>query len=160
MWQDPHTWVAIGFITFFALFGKKLWRAMVQALDARSARIARELKEAEGLRLEAEKTLAMYRQKYQDSMKEAEEIIVRARKAAEQMMAQAEIDLKASMERRTRQATDRIAEEEKRAIAEVRNHVVDITVAAARAIVTEQLQQQAGDNGIRQVIADLERKVH
>lgn len=159
MWQDPHTWVAIGFVVFFALFGKKLWRAMVQALDARAARIAHELKEAEALRQEAENTLALYRQKYQDSMKEAEEIIARARKVAEQMLSQAEIDLKSSMDRRTRQAAERIGEEEKRAIAEVRNHVVDITVAAARAIVTEQLQQ-AGDNGVRQVIADLERKVH
>lgn len=161
MWyQDPKAWIAIAFFTFFVLFGRKIGALIATSLDARSARIAQELREAETLRREAEETLARYQQKYQESMKEAEEIIQRARQSAEAMLTQAESDLKEAMQRRTRQAMERIAEEEKLAVQEVRGHVVDITVAAARTIVIEQLQHMAGDEVVRQVIADIERKVH
>ncbi len=160
MWADPSLWVTIAFITFFVLFGKKLWRFLAQALDKRSAQIARELKEAESLRQEAEDTLSAYKKKYEDSMREAEEIIVRARASSETMITQAEAEINASLERRVAQAETRIAEEEKRAVAEVRNHVVDITIAAARSIVMEHIQQMRGDEIVRDVIADMERKIH
>ncbi len=160
MLSDPKFWIAVCFVAFFAAFGKKILRFATQAMDKRSRRIAVELSEAESLRLEAEKTLALYQRKYHESMKEAEGIIARARDTAEQMLAQAEVELNAAMQRRTHQAMDRIAEEEKRAVAEVRDHVVDITIAAARSIVEEQLHQASGDDMVRYVVADLERKVH
>lgn len=160
MLANPQFWVAVAFAVFFLLFGKKLFSFMFGALDDRSARIARELKEAESIRAEAEGLLAEYKAKYQDSMQEAEQIVARARESAKEMAVQAERDMQAMLARRLKQAEQRIQDEEMRAVAQVRDRIVDITVSAARRIVQEKLAQSPEDPAVRGIIASLEQKVH
>jgi F-type H+-transporting ATPase subunit b len=54
---EPRTWVAIAFIIFFVLFGKRLWQALAAMLDKRSEAVRAELAEAQRLRQEAEAML-------------------------------------------------------------------------------------------------------
>ena len=58
-WLDPKFWVAVSFVIFFLLLGKKIWAALTGALDSRAAQIRASLDEAARLRSEAE---AMLRQ--------------------------------------------------------------------------------------------------
>ena len=61
-------WVAVSFVLFLGLvvyFGAH--KKIAEALDARAARIGKELEEAKRLRVEAEKVLADYRQKQGDA---------------------------------------------------------------------------------------------
>jgi F-type H+-transporting ATPase subunit b len=54
---EPRTWVALAFIVFFVLFGRKLWGVIAAMLDDRTAKIRAELDEAARLRTEAEAML-------------------------------------------------------------------------------------------------------
>ncbi|WP_048862123.1 F0F1 ATP synthase subunit B family protein, partial [Acidisphaera rubrifaciens] len=55
---SPRNWVALAFIVFFVIFGRKLWAPLAKMLDGRGALIQAELDEARRLRAEAEAMLA------------------------------------------------------------------------------------------------------
>ena len=158
--EEPKFWIALSFVAFIVLFGKKLGGLLVRSLDDRAVKIANELETAEKLRVEAEEVLALYRRKYQESMQEAESILNKAKADAARMTMDAEAELKKSLDLRLSQANEKIAQAEKRALDEVKGHVVDITIAAARQLVTEQLGDLSDQEMLGRVISDLERKVH
>ena len=45
-WLDPKFWVAVSFIIFLLLVGRRIWTALTDALDARAERVRAELAEA------------------------------------------------------------------------------------------------------------------
>ncbi len=158
--ENPLLWVTVAFVVLFALFGRKMVRGAGSALDKRSEKIDAELKQAAALRAEAEALLAEYTQKSLASVKEAEAIIMAAHKQADGMIANAEAELKASMEKRIEQMNKRLADEEKAALTQVRNHVVDITIAAAKSLVADHFRTMSGDEMVRFVVSDFDRKMH
>ncbi len=160
MLQDPQFWVCVAFIAFVALVYKKAFLFSTKALDSRSAKIKEELDQARTLREEAETVLADYKRKQAEYLKEAEEMIARARDDANTFRAQAEKQLKSDMEIRTKQAIDKIAREENQAIQDVRNHVVDIALSAARAVIIDHVGNLSQDELVKLAIADIERKIH
>lgn len=160
MLHDPKFWVAAAFAAFFVLFGKKAWSALAAMLDGRSARIGAELEAAKRLREEAEGVLAAYRKQQAESLREAEEILQRARAEAEQMAAKAQADMQATLLARAQMAQEKIALAERQAIAELRNHVVDITIASAKSLIMESMSAMPGEALVQAAIADIERKVH
>jgi F-type H+-transporting ATPase subunit b len=158
--HDPEFWVAVAFVIVVVGCGYKFAPAITKALDDRAARIKAELDEAQRLREDAQKTLAEYQRKQRDALKEAEAIIAQAKNEAERIGKQAAADLEAAIERRTRQAEEKIAQEQQKALAEVRVAAVDIAVAAARQIIAQQLDAQAGGALIDQAITALPQQLH
>ena len=160
MLEDPRFWVSVAFFIFIALSYKKVAAMAIRSLDERSARIKTELDEAQRLRLEAEQVLQQYKQKQAEYLKEAESILASAMKDAETLRTFSEQELKATLEARMKHAVDRIAQEESQAIAEVRNHVVDIALAAARALIVDHVSTMSQDDLVKLALADIERKIH
>jgi len=161
MLEDPRLWVAVAFVLFVAfVYYKKLPAALGRTLDARSDKIKAELDEAARLRAEAEALLAQYQQKQAEYLKEAESIMADARLDADALRRHAETELKATLEARTNQALERISREEAQAVTDVRNHVVDISLAAARTLIADQLANMPQDQLIKLALSDIERKVH
>jgi F-type H+-transporting ATPase subunit b len=156
----PTFWVAVSFVVFMILASKPLGRAFARVLDVRSAEIAAELAEAKRLREEAQATLVLYRKRQEDSLKEAEAMLAKAKQDAGQMALRAEAELKAGLDKRMKLASDRIAQSEAKALQEVQNHVVDIAIAAARALIQEHLSRSGGKELIDAAAAELERKLH
>lgn len=158
--SNPKVWVAAAFFIFFALTGKKLARLAANGLDNRAAKIKAELDEARRLREEAEAVLAEYKQKQAQYLQEAEAMFKRAEEDAKTLTAHAEKELRAALDERMKNAVEKIAQEENNAIAAVRNHVVDVALAATRAVIAEQSGKEAQDALVKQAIADIERKIH
>ncbi|MFO0388796.1 MAG: F0F1 ATP synthase subunit B [Alphaproteobacteria bacterium] len=158
--HNPTFWVAVSFIGFVLLSFKKIKAILLKTLDDRTANIRIELDTARKLRDEAEAILADYRRKQAEYMQEAEQMLVKARADADAYRINAEKDLKTSMEARTQQALDKIAQEESKAIQDVRNHVVDIALAAARSILIEHVSKLPQDELVKLVVSDIERKIH
>ena len=123
-------------------------------------KIAEELKQARQLKQEAEAVLKQYQQKLDSSSAEAEKIIIDARTQAESMVKRAEENLTKSMERRMQQAFDRIEQQEIEAMKDVRDHIVDLTVVAARELIIEQFSGTSNEDMLRSVMQDLDRKLH
>lgn len=157
--QDPTFWVAVAFFIFIGLAGKKIWKASTQALDARAARIGAELGEAARLRQEAEALLADFQRKYHESMKEAEGILAKARQDAERMTKEAEDNLKSSLDLRMQHASEKIAQEEKQALNDVRERIVELAVAATKQLIGAQAGQ-AHASLVAEATRDIPAKLH
>jgi F-type H+-transporting ATPase subunit b len=160
MFEDPETWVAVG---FFILVGVALYLkvpAMVtRALDERAERIRAELDEARRLREEAQALLAEYQRKQNDAAKEAEKIIAQAREDANAFARESREKLAESLERRRRLAEAKIARAEADAIDDVRRHAADIAIAAASRLLGQVLSPAKAkgliDDGIKSVRDEL-----
>ena len=159
VFSAPETWVAVAFAIFVVAVFKPVRQQVITALDARAARIAKELDEAARLRDEAQALLAQYQRKHRDAMKQADEIVSHAKAEAERLTAQAQKDLEASLARRERLAMDRIAQAEQQAAAEVRAAAVDIAIAAAEKLIAERLPAAKADALIEQAIRELPSKL-
>lgn len=159
--ENPVLWVVISFAVFVAAAARPVYRLITTGLDARSARIQSELDQAARLREEAQVTLAAYRKKQAEVLKEAEDILTRTRADAEQMAHTAKADLQLALEKRGKLALERIAQAEAKALQEVQNHMIDIAIGAARAIIKAHVGKGTGsDELVKLATADIERKMH
>jgi F-type H+-transporting ATPase subunit b len=157
--MDATFWVALAFVLFVALIAKKGYQLISQALDQRAERIKTELDEAVRLREEAQALLAGYQRQQRDAAREAEDIVEHAKAEAARIAEQAESDLAAALERRTRLAEVKISQAEGQALAEVRNLAVDMALAATRRLMAENLDESRAESLIDEAIAELGAKL-
>jgi F-type H+-transporting ATPase subunit b len=158
--HDPEFWVLVSFIIVLAGLFRKAGPLITKFLDDRATKIKAELEEAHKLRDEAQRMLAEYQRKQRDALKEAEEIVARARVEAERAGEQAARDLDAALERRKRLALEKIALAESKATAEVRNTAVDVAIAAVREILAKALDAPRKGKLIDEAIAELPQRLH
>lgn len=154
MLRTAEFWVAVSFVGFLAiLIYYKIPALLAKALDERAAAIRKELDEARRLRDEAQNLLNDYQKKYRNAGLEAESIIEQARGEAEAYAKETRASLAELLERRTRQAEEKIARAEAQAVDEVRAAAVDTALAAAERILREKASGAAGaaliDDSIR-----------
>jgi F-type H+-transporting ATPase subunit b len=159
--QEAETWVAVAFLLFAALLVYLKVPAMLAGmLDERSAKIAGELAEARKLREEAQSLLASYQKKRTEAEKDAAAIVDQARKEAESYAVEAHRKLAETLERRTRQGEQKIAQAEAAAIKEVRTVATDIAVAAAARLAGEVVKGAKGDGLIAESIAAVKNRLN
>jgi F-type H+-transporting ATPase subunit b len=154
-------WVAVSFFLFIGLvvfLGAH--KKIADVLDARAARIAKELDEAKRLRVEAEKVLADYRRKQGDAVKEAQAIIDLAAKEAEILAAETRRSMKEVFDRRMKLAEDKIGRAEAEALREVREAAADAAVAAAQIVIAQKITPEMADKLVKQGIDALKGKLN
>ena len=152
---EPRTWVAIAFIIFFVLFGRKLWTPLVAMLDKHADAVRAELAEAQRLRQEAEAMLGDARKRREAALTEARTLLERAKEEAVRVTRDAAADAEAAAQRRERMAMDRITAAEKAAVDEVRTLAAEIATAAAEQSIREGLSEQADGRLIDHAIGGL-----
>jgi F-type H+-transporting ATPase subunit b len=157
--QDPEFWVVLAVLIFVIGVWKPARRAILGGLDARATRIRDELDAAQRLREEAERALAAYQQQQRQAAAEAEAILAHARDEAERVAAQAAHNLEETLARRRRLAEERIAQEEAKAIAEIRAVTVDVAISAARQVIVAELDERRGAALIDAAIAALPQQL-
>ena|SRR5271167_1024390 len=155
LFADPEFWVLVAVIVFIASVWVPAKRMLIGSLDDRATRIREELEAARNLREEAERLLAAYQIRQGQGAAEAEAIIAHAKTEAERLAAQSAHDLEEMLERRRRLAEERIAQEETKALAEIRGVTVDIAISAARQVIAAELDERRGGVLIDAVIAAL-----
>jgi len=160
LFADSEFWVLVAFVIAIGFLVYKAKPIVTGALDQRASKIKAELDEARRLREEAQKSLAEYQRKQRDALKEAEGIVAHARSEAERAGEQAGRDLAAALERRQRQALEKIALAESKAMAEVRDAAVDIAIAALRQVMEQDLDSQRRAALIDEAIAALPPSLH
>jgi F-type H+-transporting ATPase subunit b len=145
MLGSEYTWITLSLIIVLGLIVWKGMRPILASLDARGARIKKEIDEAQSLREDAQKMLAEYKRKQRDAIKEAEEIVAHAKSEAERLRKTAEADLEASMKRREDLALAKIEQAEQAALAEVRNQAVDVAIAAAAKLIADKMDDATAE---------------
>jgi F-type H+-transporting ATPase subunit b len=158
--SDPEFYVLVAVAIFFVVVWKPMRRAIVGALDSRAERIRQELDAARNLRDEAQQALAAYQRQHQQGAAEAQAIISHAKEEAERIAAQSLRDLEANLTRRQQLAQERIAQEEAKAIAQIRAVAVDVAISASRQVIAASLDARRGAALIDDAIAALPHQLH
>ena len=159
LFAEPEVWVLLAVVLFVTGVWKPARTVILGGLDARAVRIRDELETARRLRDEAQEALAGYQKQQRDAAAEAEAIIAHAKAEAERIAAQAARNLEETLERRQRLAKERIAQEEAKALSEIRAVTVDVAIAAARQVIVAELDEGRGAALIDTTIADLPRQL-
>jgi F-type H+-transporting ATPase subunit b len=160
MLHDPTFWVLISFLVFIALAVKPIRKTVFSALDQRAVRIKTQIEEAHDLREAAQRLLAEYQQKQRQAMQDIQQIIAHAREEAARQRTQGEKALEASLQRRERQAIDRIAQAEAQALNDVRQAAADMAIAATRHLLESALDTSKRGAMIDTAIKELPQKMH
>lgn len=157
---DPSFWVFIAFVIFFIALGKTLWRALVNALDARSAKIADELTKAQTLREEAEALLARYRDQYNEAVKQSEEMLSKAKADAALLTENYQKELRQALDKRLESTKENISRAEKDAVQAVQSQMVEMTIAATMLLLREQFEKSGNDAYLDNALAKLDKTIH
>jgi F-type H+-transporting ATPase subunit b len=142
------------FISMFVL-ARLAFPRISEALDRRQHAIEESIEHAERIRKEADETLAAYRERLREARQQADEILARARKAAEVHERDALAKAKAMSEQLMEQTRRDIELETRRAIREIRSEVADLTVMATekvtRKTLTEADQRRLVEEALREL---------
>ena len=160
LFGDAEFWVLLAVAIFFVVVWKPGSRAILGALDSRAARIRDELDAAAKLREEAQAALAAYQRQQREAAAQAEQIISHAKQEAERIAAQSLRDLEDSLHRRELLAQERIAQEQAKALTEIRATAVEVSISAARDVIAASLDEQRCARLIDQAISALPRQLH
>ena len=157
---DESFFVALAFATVIAAFlFLKLPQRLLAALDAKSAEIADELRQARKLREEAEALLADYEKRRKSAEQKAEEIVTEARETAQRLAEEARAAMQAQLKRRTQQAETKIARAEEQLVGEVRAAITQLAVDAAAHLIEKGMSAPQANALIEQNISELKDRL-
>jgi F-type H+-transporting ATPase subunit b len=132
-------WTLIAFGLTYVLLRKLAFPRIVEGLDKRRRAIEESIDHAVKTREEADKLLEEYRARLKEAREQADDILVRSRKAAEQF----EADSKERSQKEHQEAMERtrreIQAETRRALDEIRKEVADLTIIATEKVTRKSL---------------------
>ena len=143
-------WSIISFTILMVILYKYALPAITGILDARQEKIKGDIDQAEKLREDAEKKLAEYQEKLQFAFQKSEEVVNDAVKKSEEIHKKKLGQTLAEKEKILSDARKTIDIERKKALAEVRNQVVDLTVYASARLI----QQSIGHGTAEKLVDD------
>ncbi|HWA90378.1 MAG TPA: hypothetical protein VG889_10105 [Rhizomicrobium sp.] len=159
--NEPDFWEGLGLaIVIFLIWRANVHRTIGKMLDDRAVAIQNELTQAKQMREEAEAVLVRYTERAGRAQAEADTILAQAKEEAERFAKESEAQLKALVERRARQAQDRIARAEAQAMAEIRAMAADAAVAASAKLIAARLDDTKAGALIDASIKDLGAKLN
>ena len=149
----------VAFVIFVSLVAKKASSLIASALDARASAIKTELESAASLREEAQSLLAQYQRQQRGIKDEVEAILEQARREGETMTKDAGARLAEQLSQRERQAKENIERNESQVIDRIRANAAELAVAAARAMVLENLDKAHAAVLVDRSIEDIGKKL-
>lgn len=128
---------AASFLLFLVILYLVAFRRITGVLEERRSRIEQGLRDADQARVDREQAAAERLRVLGEARAEAEEILARAQRVADENRERDMADTRAQLEQMRERAAADIASEKERAIAEVREQVADLALAAAARVVGE-----------------------
>ena len=157
---SPNVGLMIWTLLLFVLSMIVLWRLafprITEALDRRQHAIEESIEHAERTRTEADKLLQEYRERLKESRQQAEDILARARKAAEAREHESLEEAKARRQQLLEQTRRDIEAETKRAISEIRREVADLTVMATERVTRKTLTEDDQHRLVEEALNELD----
>jgi len=159
--KETDFWEWLGLLAVIAIFLYRGVPALIgKALDRRAEAIAGELASVKRLREEAETVLVTYRERASGAASEAATILSDTHAETDRFTTEARAQMKSQIERRARQAQERIAQAEANAMAEIRALAADAAVSAAQKIIAARLGEEKAASLISEGIADVQSRLN
>jgi F-type H+-transporting ATPase subunit b len=149
-------WTLIAFLSTLYILRRFAFPFIQEALDKRQKAIEQAIEESERARAEARKLLEEYRERLREARAQSEEIIVRARKAAEEHQREALDAARHQREELLEQTRRDVEAETRRAIQEIRNEVADLTVLATEKVTRKALDEADQRRLVEEALAELD----
>lgn len=154
--MNATAWVSLAMLVFLGiLVWKKVPAVIGAALDKKISAIRTQLDEASTLRKEAEALKAEYEAKIARVAKEADAMRIAAEEEAAELISAAKVEAEALIIRRQKMAEDKIGAAERGAIADVRARAAAAATAAATALLRETHDSKADKGLVDDVISKL-----
>ena len=155
---DPglFIWTILTFLVLLFLLAKFAWKPLLAALEERENKIKNSLEDAEKAKAELERINVKSEEIIAKARSEAQSIRVEAKAASERikadLMAKAEEDSKKIRE----EAEKQIRVEKDKAIDEIRQEVVDLSLAVAEKVIKKNLSKEDNQGLIKDSLKNLE----
>jgi F-type H+-transporting ATPase subunit b len=149
-------WTLVVFLISFLVLRKWVFPAIGAALDNRANRINESIDAADKTRRDADQLLADYQERLKDARGQADEIIARARTAAEAHERAAAEEAKVKRDQMMEQTRRDIEAETRRAIQEIRKEVADLTVLATEKVTRKTLNEDDQRRLIEDAMSELD----
>jgi F-type H+-transporting ATPase subunit b len=135
-------WTLALFLFTMWVLSRVAFPRIQEALDKRANAIRENIEASQRQREEADKLLAEYRQRLTEAREQADDIVARARKAAETAKAEASTEGKAKREELVAAARRDIEAETRRSLERIRKEVADLTVIATEKVTRKTLTDE------------------
>jgi F-type H+-transporting ATPase subunit b len=149
-------WTLALFLFTMWVLSKVAYPRIAEALDKRANAIRENIESAERQRKEADELLAEYRGRLKEAREQADEIIDRARKAAETAKAEATAQGKAKREELLEAARRDIETETRRSLERIRKEVADLTVLATEKVTRKTLDSSDHKRLIEEALKEVD----
>ncbi|MBS1880284.1 MAG: F0F1 ATP synthase subunit B [Actinobacteria bacterium] len=145
------------------LFGFTMWvlsklafPKIQEALDRRAKTIAESIEAAERQRKESDELLSEYRARLAEAREQADDIMARARKAAETAEAEATVSGREKREELVEAAKRDIEAETRRSLDQIRQEVADLTVLATEKVTRKSLNPDDQKRLVEEALAEVD----
>lgn len=152
-------WLLVAIVILAVIVWKPVKQHVLGGLDARARKISDELDAAKRLHEEAKDLLARQRRQLHEGESLAADIQARAAAETERLQQQLKAEFEQLVQRRTQQAEERIAQEEARALTDVRARAADLAVATTRRLLTEKLGGEVAQRVMQSSIGEVTKKL-
>ncbi len=152
-------WTLLLFFISMGVLAKLAFPRITEALDRRQHAIEDSIDAAERTRQEADKLLDEYRERLREARRQAEEIIGRARQAAEVHTREAQEVAVSRRDQMMEQTRREIEAETRRAILEIRREVADLTVMATEKVTRKTLTEEDQRRLVEEAVDELDFSV-
>ncbi len=129
----------VSFLVLFWVLWKLLYGPVVSILEKRKAEIAAAIDSAKQIQLDAEAARKEYNERLATARREADEILEGARREAAAMKEEITREARSEADRQIARAKQDIELARKQAVGEVREQIVNLTVAAAAQVMSHSL---------------------
>ncbi|MDX6581137.1 MAG: F-type H+-transporting ATPase subunit b [Solirubrobacterales bacterium] len=149
-------WTLVLFFLTMYVLSKVAFPPIAAALEKRAAAVRDNLDAAEKTREEADQLLAEYRQRLKEAREQADDILVRARKASDAAVAEAAAEGKAKREELVAAARRDIEAETRRSLEQIRKEVADLTVLATEKVTRKSLDDADQKRLVEEALAEVD----
>ncbi|MBI3048181.1 MAG: F0F1 ATP synthase subunit B [Acidobacteria bacterium] len=155
---DPglFIWTILTFLVLVALLARFAWRPLMEALERRQATIARSLEDARRAQQELERLQRESAQMMAGARAEAEAIVSRSRSDAEALREELKQKARAEAAAIVRNAERQIQLETARAVQQIRQEAIDLSVAIASKILRRQVSKEDNEGLIEETLKQVE----
>lgn len=146
------------------ILGVVIWKTgmhqmILGMLDDHGAKVRAELDEARRLREEGQSLLAEHKNKLAGGEEHAEKIAAQAEAETRRLLERHKTELQASLKRREEQALARIAQEEAKALQDVRNRTADLAMRTASRLLSDKMAGDQGKSLLDDAIGEVSQKL-
>jgi F-type H+-transporting ATPase subunit b len=154
---DPglFIWTIVTFLVLLTLLAKFAWRPLLDALDRRQEQIRKSLDDAQRARHELEQIQQESARILAAARTEAESIVARTRSDAERLREEIKQKARTEAANMVKNAERQIELETSRAVQQIRQEAVDLSVAIASKLIQRNLSKEDNERLINETIGQI-----